>query len=54
MKPWINEETFKTWTDAQRRLWDSLCSAVPFQPPAGVETWRETYLKNLATWESAV
>jgi len=54
VKPWINEETFKTWTDAQRRLWDSLCSAVPFQPPAGVETWRETYLKNLATWESAV
>lgn len=54
MKPWINEETFKTWTDAQRRLWDSLCSAVPFKPPAGVETWRETYLKNLATWESAV
>ena len=54
MKPWINETIFKTWTDAQKRLWDSLCSAVPFQPPAGVEAWRETYLKNLATWEAAV
>ncbi|MCK7461524.1 MAG: hypothetical protein MZU84_05415 [Sphingobacterium sp.] len=54
MKPWINEDIFKTWTDAQKRLWDSLCSAVPFQPPAGVEAWRETYLKNLATWEAAV
>jgi predicted flap endonuclease-1-like 5' DNA nuclease len=54
MKPWINEEIFKTWTEAQKRLWDSLCSAVPFQPPAGVEAWRETYLKNLATWETAV
>lgn len=54
MKPWINEDVFKSWTEAQKRLWDSLCSAVPFQPPAGVEAWRETYLKNLATWEAAV
>ena len=54
MKPWINEDIFKTWTDAQKRLWESLCAAVPFQPPAGVETWRETYLKNLAAWETAV
>ncbi len=54
MKPWINEDIFKSWTEAQKRLWDSLCSAVPFQPPAGVEAWRETYLKNLATWEAAV
>lgn len=54
MKPWIHEEILKTWTDAQKRLWESLCSAVPFQPPAGVEAWRETYLKNLASWESAV
>lgn len=54
IKPWINEDIFKSWTDAQKRLWESLCSAVPFQPPAGVEAWRETYLKNLNTWESAV
>jgi|APTNR8051073442_1049403.scaffolds.fasta_scaffold03127_7 predicted flap endonuclease-1-like 5' DNA nuclease len=54
MKPWINEDIFKSWTEAQKRLWESLCSAVPFQPPAGVEAWRETYLKNLNTWESAV
>ncbi len=54
MKPWIHEDVLKTWTDAQKRLWESLCSAVPFQPPAGVEAWRDTYLKNLATWESAV
>jgi predicted flap endonuclease-1-like 5' DNA nuclease len=54
VKPWINEDIFKTWTDAQKRLWESLCAAVPFQPPAGVETWRETYLKNLTTWEAAV
>lgn len=54
MKPWISEDIIKTWTEAQRRLWDSLCSAVPFQPPAGVEAWRETYLNNLATWEAAV
>ena len=54
MKPWINEDIFKTWTDAQKRLWESLCAAVPFQPPAGVETWRETYLKNLSAWEGAV
>ena len=54
MKPWINEDIFKTWTDAQKRLWESLCAAVPFQPPAGVETWRETYLKNLSAWETAV
>jgi predicted flap endonuclease-1-like 5' DNA nuclease len=54
MKPWVHEDVIKTWTDAQKRLWESLCSAVPFQPPAGVEAWRDTYLKNLATWESAV
>jgi predicted flap endonuclease-1-like 5' DNA nuclease len=54
VKPWINEDIFKSWTKAQKRLWDSLCSAVPLQPPAGVEAWRETYLKNLATWEAAV
>ncbi len=54
MKPWIHEDVIRTWTDAQKRLWESLCSAVPFQPPAGVEAWRDTYLKNLATWESAV
>jgi len=54
VKPWINEDIFKTWTDAQKRLWESLCAAVPFQPPAGVETWRETYLKNLSAWEGAV
>lgn len=54
MKTWISDDIFKTWTDAQKRLWESLCSALPFQPPAGVETWRETYLKNLTTWEKAV
>ena len=54
MKQWINEGIFKTWTDAQKRLWESLCAAVPFQPPAGIETWRETYLKNLRTWETTV
>lgn len=54
VKPWINEDIFKSWTDAQKRLWESLCSAVPCQPPAGVEAWRETYLRNLAAWESAV
>lgn len=54
MKSWIHEEILKTWTDAQKRLWESLCSAVPFQPPAGIEAWRETYLKNLASWEAAV
>jgi predicted flap endonuclease-1-like 5' DNA nuclease len=54
VKPWINEDIFKSWTEAQKRLWDSLCSAVPFRPPAGLEAWRETYLKNLATWETAV
>jgi predicted flap endonuclease-1-like 5' DNA nuclease len=54
MKPWIHEEILKTWTDAQKRLWESLCAAVPFQPPAGVEAWRETYLKNLASWEAAI
>ena len=54
MKQWINEETIKTWTDAQRRLWESLCSTVPFQPPVGVEAWRETYLHNLTSWESVV
>jgi predicted flap endonuclease-1-like 5' DNA nuclease len=54
VKQWINEGIFKTWTDAQKRLWESLCAAVPFQPPAGIETWRETYLKNLRTWETTV
>ncbi len=54
MKPWIHEDILKTWTDAQKRLWESLCSAVPLQPPTGVEAWRETYLKNLASWEAAV
>lgn len=54
MKPWINEELFASWTQAQRRLWNSLCAAVPFQPPVGIEAWRETYLKNLDTWETAV
>lgn len=54
MKPWIHEEILKTWTDAQKRLWDSLCSAIPLQPPTGIEAWRETYLKNLTSWETAV
>ena len=54
MTPWINEDIFKSWTQAQKRLWNSLCSAVPFQPPAGVEAWRETYLKKLASGEAAV
>jgi len=54
VKPWIREDVFKTWTDAQKRLWESLCAAVPFQPPPGVELWRDTYLKNLNTWEAAV
>lgn len=54
MKPWIHEDILKTWTDAQKRLWESLCSAVPLQPPMGVETWRETYLNNLASWEAAI
>ena len=54
MKPWIHEEILKTWTDAQKRLWESLCSAIPLQPPTGIEAWRETYLKNLTSWEAAV
>ncbi|MDG4551537.1 MAG: hypothetical protein P9F19_18970 [Candidatus Contendobacter sp.] len=54
MKLWIHEDIFKTWTDAQKRLWESLCSAIPLQPPTGVESWRETYLKNLASWEAAI
>ncbi len=54
MNPWIREDIFKTWTDAQKRLWESLCAAIPFQPPPGVELWRDTYLKNLNTWEAAV
>lgn len=54
MKPWIHEDILKTWTDAQKRLWESLCSAIPLPPPLGVEAWRETYLKNLASWEAAV
>ncbi len=54
MKPWINEDILKNWTDAQKRLWESLCSAIPLPPPLGVEAWRETYLKNLASWEAAV
>ena len=54
MKPWINEDILKNWTDAQKRLWESLCSAIPLPPPLGVEAWRETYLKNLASWEVAV
>lgn len=54
MKPWIHEDVLKTWTDAQKRLWESLCSAIPLPPPLGAEGWRETYLKNLASWEAAV
>ncbi|MFO1422039.1 MAG: hypothetical protein U1F70_00045 [Candidatus Competibacteraceae bacterium] len=54
VKPWIHENILKTWTDAQKRLWESLCSAIPLQPPAGVEAWREIYLKNLASWEAAI
>ena len=54
VKPWIHEEILKSWTDAQKRLWESLCAAVPFQPPSGVEGWRDTYLKNLASWQAAV
>jgi NADH-quinone oxidoreductase subunit E len=54
VKPWIHEDILKTWTDAQKRLWESLCSAVPLPPPMGIEAWRETYLKNLESWEAAV
>jgi len=54
VKPWINEDILKNWTEAQKRLWDSLCAAIPFQPPAGIEVWRETYLKNLTAWETVV
>ncbi len=54
MKSWIHEDILKSWTDAQKRLWESLCSSVPLRPPKGVEAWREAYLKNLASWEAAV
>lgn len=55
MNPWLPEEIFKTWTEAQRRLWQSLSAALPFQPSQIVTTaWREAYAQNLARWETAV
>ena len=55
MKDWIDENILKSWTEAQKRLWDSLSTALPaFRPPEGMDLWQETYQKNLTAWESAV
>lgn len=55
MKDWLNEDSFKTWNEAQKRFWEGLSSVLPtFQPHQSMDLWRETYLKNLAIWETAV
>ena len=54
MNPWLPEEIFKTWTEAQKRLWETLCAALPFRPPEGVAAWREAYEQNLDHWQAAV
>ena len=55
MKAWVNENHLTTWTKVQQRLYESLSAVLPaLQAPAGMEWWREAYLKHLATWEAAV
>ena len=55
MKDWSKDEAFTSWTEAQKRLWESLSTGVPaFQPPKSMGIWRDTYLKNLSAWEGAV
>jgi predicted flap endonuclease-1-like 5' DNA nuclease len=56
IKDWLNDDIFKTWNAAQKRFWESFSSVVPVsQAPQGMmDLWRETYLKNLAIWETAV
>ena len=46
---------FKTWSDAQQRLWENISKALPsFKPPEDLNLPKETYMQHLAAWESAV
>lgn len=55
MKNWMNEEAFRNWTEAQKRLWESLSTNLPaFHPPQGTNFWQETYMRNLDAWETSV
>jgi hypothetical protein len=55
MKDWMNEDAYKTWTEAQKRLWESLSTNLPaFRPPQGAGFWQETYMRNLDAWETSV
>jgi predicted flap endonuclease-1-like 5' DNA nuclease len=55
MKDWMNHDVFGAWDEAQKRLWESLSNVLPAPAPTqGMALWRESYLNNLATWESAV
>lgn len=56
MKDVFNEDIFKTWAEAQKRIRESLSTILPALPHSkGIDdTWHQAYLKNLATWEAAV
>ena len=46
---------FKTWSDAQQRLWENISKALPaFKPPEEFNLPKETYMRHLSAWESAV
>ena len=46
---------FKTWSDAQQRLWENISKALPaFKPPEDLNLPKETYMQHLSAWESAV
>ena len=50
----MSDDIFKTWTDAQKRLWEGFSTILPTLRPAVTSNWRETYLNTLATWESTI
>ena len=55
MKDWIRDDVFRTWNEAHKRLWEGLTAVLPaVQPSQSADLWRDAYLNNLATWESAV
>ncbi len=55
MKEWLNENLFKSWTEAQQHLYEGFSKSLPNLPlPTGLEGWRDAYLQQLAGWETLV
>jgi predicted flap endonuclease-1-like 5' DNA nuclease len=55
MTNWVNEEIFKTLTEAHKRLWEGFFAVLPhMQGAESKNLWLEAYARNLSSWEDAV